>query len=88
MSRKTTDDKYTDAPADIADAIEHSVIISDTFPKPEELLKAPKKVRISIAVDAETLQYFKQEAENQGGKYQTMINNLLGAYARRHTPKR
>jgi uncharacterized protein (DUF4415 family) len=84
MSRTIIDDGYSDASVDIAKAIERSAVVKDFLPSPQELMKAKTKTRITISVDADTLSFYKQEAKKHGGKYQTMINNLLGAYAQNH----
>ncbi len=37
--------RYTDAPDDINEALEHGVIIEDFLPSPEEFIKRAKKRR-------------------------------------------
>jgi uncharacterized protein (DUF4415 family) len=41
----------------------------------------PNKVRITIRIDADVVDYFKASVHRQGGgNYQTMINDALRAY--------
>ncbi len=41
----------------------------------------PGKERITIRLDADILEWFRQQADNQGGgNYQTMINQALREY--------
>ena len=56
------------------------------LPTPEELAAKPIKTRkITLAVDDDALDYFKQEARRLGTSYQRMMRNLLSSYA--HTPR-
>jgi uncharacterized protein (DUF4415 family) len=41
----------------------------------------PKKIRITIRLDADLIDYFKGQVQKAGGgNYQTMINNALREY--------
>ena len=41
----------------------------------------PKKIRITIRLDADLIDYFKSQVQKAGGgNYQTMINNALREY--------
>jgi len=41
----------------------------------------PNKVRVTIRLDADIIDYFKEQVHNAGGgNYQTMINNALREY--------
>lgn len=45
----------------------------------------PGKDRITIRLDSDILDWFRQQAENQGGgNYQTMINQTLREYVAGH----
>ena len=44
---------------------------------PAEDLDRHTKVRISILLDRDVLEYFRQEAAKGDGKYQTLINDTL-----------
>ena len=44
-----------------------------------------KKVRITIRLDRDIVQWFKSEVEDQGGgNYQTMLNNALRTHIEHH----
>jgi uncharacterized protein (DUF4415 family) len=46
---------------------------------------APSKMRITIRLDADIIEHFKQLVhEAEGGNYQTLINNALREHMRRH----
>lgn len=73
--------KYTDAPADIDQALERAMTIDDALPAPSELVRKVEKEKITIAIDKSSLELFKQYASKHNAKYQTMINGVLGSYA-------
>ena len=60
---------------------EKASVIPDFLPPPSELAKWKTKVVITMALDAETLEFFKKEAKKRGGKYQKMIREVLKRYA-------
>lgn len=76
-----SNDRYTDAPADIDQALDNAVIIDDLLPSPSELIHRTEKEKITIAIDKHSLELFKQYARKHNAKYQTMINGVLGSYA-------
>ena len=72
---------YTDAPADIEQALERAVVVSDLLPSPSELVSKGEKEKITIAVDKHSLDLFKKYAKKHNTKYQPMINGVLSSYA-------
>lgn len=72
---------YTDAPADVEQALENATVISDFLPSPSELVSRGEKEKITIAVDKHSLDLFKQYAKRHNTKYQPMINGVLSSYA-------
>jgi predicted DNA binding CopG/RHH family protein len=73
--------KYTDAPADVADAIDAAERIDDFLPSPEFFAKALEKKKISLNVDALAVARFRAYAETHGLKYQVLMNQVLSNYA-------
>ncbi len=58
--------------------------VADFLPSPEQLvLKEEKTVKITLALDKTTLDFFKSKAEELGAPYQRMIRNLLNEYVTR-----
>lgn len=57
-------------------------LIEDNLPSPEQLVFKPTPIKITINLDEETLQYFKNKAHKLGGSYQRMIRNLLDLYVK------
>ena len=79
--------KYTDAPKDIEDSLDRAVVIPNFTPSPEEVRKlsakrAKKPVSIYLSVD--TIEKFKNAAKENGGRYQTMISDVLDTYTQQH----
>lgn len=68
------DENYQDAPEDIEQALTSAERIEDTLPPPEELVR--KKQSVTIRLDADVVEWFKE----QGGQYQTLINEVLRRY--------
>ena len=72
---------YTDNPElpDLKDV----EIVEDFLPSPEDLIfTKPKGVKITITLDAESVNFFKQQAEQLHTPYQRMIRNLLVEYVK------
>ena len=78
MSNKVS---YTDAPAEIAEALESANKLTDFLPTPDQLILKTEKEKITIAIDKSSLELFKKYANKHNAKYQTMINSVLGSYA-------
>ena len=56
-------------------------IIPDFLPPPSEMAKARTKIITTMALDAETIAFFKREAKKRGTKYQRMMRECLKRYA-------
>lgn len=54
------------------------------LPPPEELFPDGKAIKITVAIDPETLKFFKDYANKSGLKYQRIIREVLKGYARRY----
>ena len=72
---------YTDAPADVDEALDEATIVADLLPLPDQLIRKTEKEKITIAIDKRSLELFKQYAEKHNAKYQTMINGVVSSYA-------
>ena len=79
------EDGYEDTPPDVAAALERSIDITHLFPPPEMLVLKTEKQKVTMMLDKEIIDFFKQAAKENGVKYQTMINNLLDAYVKSHS---
>lgn len=55
--------------------------IPDFLPPPNELAFKEDTVKVTIALSRFSVEFFKQEAEKHGTKYQQMIRRLLDIYA-------
>ena len=82
-----TEIKYTDAPKEVAESLERSVLIPNFTPSPEDVKKLAElrtKKQISIYLSVETIEKFKKAASKSGGRYQTMISDVLDTYTQQH----
>ena len=77
----TSSVRYTDAPADIDYALDGAIVIDGLLPAPSELIRKIEKEKITIAIDKDSLDLFKQYAIKHNAKYQSMINGVLSSYA-------
>lgn len=59
-------------------------IVADFLPPPDKLVPVSETVKITLALDKDSLQFFKKSAAKQGVKYQRMIREVLNGYARRY----
>jgi uncharacterized protein (DUF4415 family) len=72
-----SDDRYTDAPPEIARALAASEPVEDDFPSPEELARQLSRT-ITIRLDPAVYEWFRRP----GSGYQTRINAVLRYYVR------
>ncbi|MCE7983455.1 MAG: hypothetical protein DYG89_19965 [Caldilinea sp. CFX5] len=68
---------YTDEP------LEFGEVVVDFLPSPAELANARSQVFVRIALDVDTLAFFKQMAKKQKISHQAVLENLLESYAQR-----
>jgi predicted DNA binding CopG/RHH family protein len=57
--------------------------IADFLPRPEELVFRPKGVKVTITLSEDSVNYFKEHAEQLQTSYQRMMRNLIDEYVRR-----
>ena len=72
---------YTNAPDDVRESLEDPIFVEDFLPSPEEFIRKTKKEKITIAIDSDSLDLYKQYAKKHNAKYQSMINGVLSSYA-------
>lgn len=58
--------------------------IADFLPPPRDLMEKEPTVKITIALDEETIRFFKHEALTHHTKYQKMMREVLKGYARKY----
>jgi len=78
-----SDDRYTDAPPDVAEALAASEPVEDDFPSPEELKRELSRT-VTIRLDPAVYDWFRSP-EPEG--YQTRINSVLRYYVSRQQAK-
>jgi uncharacterized protein (DUF4415 family) len=73
--------KYTDAPRDVAEAMDVAERIDDFLPSPEYFAEVLAKEKISLNVDRRAVEQFRAYAKEHGLKYQALMNQVLSTYA-------
>lgn len=58
--------------------------VVDFLPPPSELLPKENPVKITLTIDNETVEFFKEFAKKNGTKYQRMMREVLKGYARKY----
>jgi predicted DNA binding CopG/RHH family protein len=58
--------------------------IVDFLPPPKELLPQEKVTKITLTVDVDTIEAFKEMADECGTKYQRMMREALKGYAKKY----
>ncbi len=61
-------------------------LVDDFLPSPEELFPKEKVVKVTIALDASTIEFFKLQASKFSTKYQRMMREVLKGYASKYKP--
>ncbi len=74
MNKKTTAINYTDEPVLLGERV------PDFLPSPEILAQAQVVERVTIGLNYEVLQFFRNEAKKHKVSYQRMIRDLLSNY--------
>ncbi|MFA4993039.1 MAG: CopG family transcriptional regulator [Candidatus Omnitrophota bacterium] len=59
--------------------------VKDFLPAPEELAAAEKTVKVTIALNKKSVEFFKHKAGQYHTKYQKMIRELLDKYAMQYS---
>lgn len=60
-------------------------IVPDFLPAPQDLvLQEEEKVKVTLALNKSTLDFFKEQATHHQAKYQRMIRVLLDEYVAHH----
>ena len=67
---------YTRAPADIAKALKRSKAVADFLPPPEELVAREPRVKVTIVLNAKSINFFKKH-EVRSGDCHNIINLSL-----------
>jgi len=70
MKKKTI---YKDEPIE-------AKVIRDFLPKPENLVMRDEKVKVTISLSKNSVEFFKSEAKRLDTNYQKMIRNLIDIY--------
>ena len=58
--------------------------VDDFLPSPEQLAVSEATVKITLALKKSSVEFFKQQAEQNHTKYQKMIRELVDRYANRY----
>jgi len=85
---------YAEAPKKISMALSTGKRVIDFLPPPEKIVRVEKKttlsennrdrVKITISLNTDSINFFKEHAEKNNIKYQIMINEVLENYVQKH----
>ena len=78
---------YTNAPVEIEESLNRATVIPNFSPLPEqvrELAAKRTKKQVSIYLSTDTIERFKAAAKKDGGRYQTMISDVLDTYTQQY----
>jgi predicted DNA binding CopG/RHH family protein len=81
------DRNYTAAPAEIEESLDRATVVPNFALSPEgvkEFAAKRAKKPVSIYLSVDTIEKFKKAAEKSGGRYQTMISNVLDIYTQQY----
>ena len=70
--------KYTDEP------MGKLKVIKDFLPSPDKLVLREENVKVTIALNKSSVDFFKKEAQRYHTSYQKMIRRLIDLYASQH----
>ncbi|MBA4348891.1 MAG: CopG family transcriptional regulator [Thermodesulfovibrio sp.] len=70
--------KYTDEP------MGKLRVIKDFLPPPGQLVLKEENVKVTIALNKSSIEFFKREAQRYHISYQKMIRRLIDLYASQH----
>jgi len=59
-------------------------IIKDFLPSPDKLVFKRKSIKVTMALDTESVAFFKKMAQRNHVPYQAMIRNLINTYVARY----
>ena len=59
-------------------------IVKDFLPPPDKLVFKRKNIKVTMALDVESVEFFKKQAERNHVPYQTMIRNLINTYVAKY----
>jgi predicted DNA binding CopG/RHH family protein len=73
--------EYTNEPMELE-------VVKDFLPPPEQLVLKEDKVKVTIELSRESVDFFKGVAAEHGAPYQKMIRRVLDTYASRYGKRR
>jgi len=59
--------------------------LPDFLPSPQKLAEGEKKVKVTILLAEESINFFKREAKKYGYPYQRMINKVIEQYTKHYS---
>ena len=66
------------------EALDSAVLAEDFLPSPSKLVRKKTKEKITISIDSDCVNFFKEAAKKNHTKYQTMMNEVLSQYAKHY----
>jgi predicted DNA binding CopG/RHH family protein len=76
--------KYTEAPADIKEALRSAKPIKDFLPSPDQLVMKDSTRKVTLALTEESLAFFKKVGQKRRVPYQQLIRRVLDEYSKHY----
>jgi hypothetical protein len=73
--------EYSDAPREVAEALDRARMIGDFLPPPGELVLREATQKVTIALSRKSIGFFKEAARQARVPYQKLIRRVLDLYA-------
>ena len=58
--------------------------VDDFLPPPEDLVIPEHMVKVTLRIEEESLEFFKEQSKKHHTKYQKMIRDVLKRYAKKY----
>jgi len=75
---------YTEAPADVEEALKAAKQIKDFLPSPDQLVMRDSTKKVTLALTEESLTFFKKAGEKRRVPYQQLIRRVLDEYSKHY----
>ena len=81
MSKKI---KYTEGPMGKIKLSDFKRVEKEFLPSPAEIARSMDKIKITITLTGDSIEYFKKQAEKHDIQYQRLIRSILDEYVVHH----
>ena len=72
--------KYTEGPMGKHKLSDFKIVENDFLPSPAEIARSMDKIKITLTLTADSIVFFKEQAEKHDIQYQRLIRQILDEY--------